>query len=227
MEQVSFKKFKLLKFIQLALAIVFFLTYFLLLFLTPSLRASIYSNKNLFILCGLLWIFMIYSFLMLLFDFRRIELSIACEHELNRKAYLDSLTGIPNRYSCDLIFDTYKDATNIGEIGCVLLSISNLSEINEKQGHDRGNQILQDFSALLEKVADCYGFVGRNGGNEFIVVLENCTESYVTTFINDVEEEIKSNTLPITIASAYVLNHYEQLDHFMDLISLVYKKLLK
>ena len=227
MEQDSFKRFKVLKYIQLTFAVIFFIAYFLLLFLTPSLRANIFTNKNLFMLCAFLWIFMLYTFLMLLFDFRRIELSIACEHDLNRKAYLDTLTGIPNRYSCDLIFDTYKNATDISEIGCVLISISNLGEINEKQGHDTGDQILQDFSALLERVADCYGFVGRNGGNEFIVVLENCTEGYIAQFLHAVEEEIKVCKMSITITSAYVLNHYEKLEHFMDLISLVYKKLLK
>ena len=227
MEQNSFKRFKILKYIQLAFAVLFFAVYFLLLFLTPSLRTNIFTNKSLLMICALLWIFMLYTFLMLLFDFRRIELSIASEHDLNRKAYLDTLTGIPNRYSCDLIFDTYKNATNISEIGCVLISISNLVEINETQGHDAGDQLLHDFSALLEKVADCYGFVGRNGGNEFIVVLENCTEGYVAQFLSAVEEEIKSCAMPVTIASAYVLNHYEQLEHFMDLVSLVYKKLLK
>ena len=227
MEQNSFKRLKILKYIQLAFAVLFFAVYFLLLFLTPSLRTNIFTNKSLLMICALLWIFMLYTFLMLLFDFRRIELSIASEHDLNRKAYLDTLTGIPNRYSCDLIFDTYKNATNISEIGCVLISISNLVEINETQGHDAGDQLLHDFSALLEKVADCYGFVGRNGGNEFIVVLENCTEGYVAQFLSAVEEEIKSCAMPVTIASAYVLNHYEQLEHFMDLVSLVYKKLLK
>ncbi len=227
MEQNSFKRFKILKIIQLAVAIVFLVAYFLLLLLTPSLRSNIYTNMSLLLLCVLLWIFMIYSFFMLLFDFRRLEISIASEHALNRKAYLDSLTGIPNRYSCDLIFDTYKDATDIDEIGCVLISISNLVEINEKQGHDAGDQALQDFSSLLEQVADSYGFVGRNGGNEFIVVLENCTEGYVTQFIKAVEEEIESRKMAISIASAYVLNHYEHLQHFTDLISLVYKKLLK
>ena len=39
MEQNSFKRFKILKIIQLAVAIVFLVAYFLLLLLTPSLRS--------------------------------------------------------------------------------------------------------------------------------------------------------------------------------------------
>lgn len=225
MEQDTFKKFKIFKTIQLAVAIIFFFVFFLLL-LNPLLRNNIYSNKELFLLCGLLWLFMIYSFITIFFDLKKLRESIVSEHTLNRKAYLDHLTGIPNRYSCDLIFDTYKNATDIEEIGCALFSISNLLDINEKNGREAGDQALQDFSALLGTVADSYGFVGRNGGNEFIAVLENCTEGYMTAFIKAVEDEIKKQGLAFSVTSAYVLNHYEKLSHFTDLISLVYKKIV-
>lgn len=225
MEMDTFKKFKIFKTIQLIVAIILFFV-FLILLLNPLLRNSIYTNKELFLLCGLLWLFMIYSFITIFFDLKKLRESIVSEHTLNRKAYLDSLTGIPNRYSCDLIFDTYKHATDIGEIGCALFCISNLSDINEKKGREAGDQVLQDFSALLGSVADSYGFVGRNGGNEFIAVLENCSEGCMTTFIHAVEDEIKKQGLPFSITSAYVLNHYEKLAHFTDLISLVYKKIV-
>ncbi len=227
MEQDSFKRFKIFKMIQLGISIIFFIIYFLLLFFTPSFRANIYSNKMLFILCALLWLFMIYSFTTLIFDFHRLRETIASERALNRKAYLDRLTGIPNRYSCDLIFDTYKDASHIEEIGCLLISISNLATINKQQGHEAGDKILQDFSALLERVADSYGFVGRNGGNEFIVVLENCSDEKIKNLLLDIEKEIALCNMPVTIASAYVLNHNEHITRFTDLIALVYKKLAK
>ncbi len=224
-EQDTYKRFRTFKTIQLTTAIIFFIVYFLLLFLNPSLRDNIYTNKELFLLCGLLWLFMIYSFVTIFFDLKKLRESIVSEHTLNRKAYLDTLTGIPNRYSCDLIFDTYKDATDIDEIGCALFSISNLSDINEKEGREAGDQALQDFSALLGSVADSYGFVGRNGGNEFIAVLENCTDGYMTQFIKAVEDEIKARGYTYSVTSAYVLNHYEKLQHFNELISLVYRKI--
>ncbi len=225
MQQDNFKRFKIHKIIQMVISIIFFIVYFLLLYFSRSLRDNMYTNMHLLSLCALLWLFMIYSFLCLMFDFKKLQTSIAEQHSLSRKAYLDDLTGIPNRYSCDLIFDTYRDAKDISEIGCVLMCISNLEEINETQGHEAGDKALQDFSVLLEKVADCYGFVGRNGGNEFIAVLENCSEDYVNRFLGDVKKAIHECEMSISIDSVYVLNHNEKVSRFMDLITLVYAKL--
>ncbi len=227
MEQDTLKHLKIHKIIQLCISVTFLLVYFLLLLLSPSLKSNIYSNKALFLLCALLWIFMIYSFVSLFIDFHNLKNRIACEHALNRKAHLDRLTGIPNRYSCDLIFDTYKNADNIEDIGCLLITISNLSSINETQGYDSGDKMLQIFSALLEEIVKPYGFVGRNGGNEFIIVIENCTESAISQLLGSIEGRIKKEDLPITIDSAYALNHNEHFTRFTDIIAFVYRKLFR
>ena len=226
MEQNTYKHFKIQKIVQLSLAILFFIAYFLLLFLSPDLRKNVYTNKNLWLLCALLWLFMVYSFITLWFDLKKLRASIAGEQALIRKAYLDRLTGIPNRYSFDVLIDTYKNSKNIEEVGCLLIKIKNLDRINEEKGHNFGDEMIQKFSSLLEDVTASRGFVGRNGGNEFIIVMEYCTENQVQALLHDIQNDIDSKKLPIEIVYSYVLNRNEKLQHFSDVISLVYRKLL-
>ena len=53
--------------------------------------------------------------------------------DANQIAYLDKLTGIPNRYSCDLIFQNMDTPDKVKHVGCFLLSIKNLIEIHVPQ----------------------------------------------------------------------------------------------
>ena len=130
-----------------------------------------YTNSNLLTICVFLWAFMVFCFLTTVLDLRQLEKSITDTHSLQKVAYLDSLTGIPNRQSCDIVFEQYENDKDISDLGCALVSISNLALINETLGRERGNALLQQFASVFEKVGDRYGFVGRNGGNEFLIVI--------------------------------------------------------
>ena len=79
---------------------------------------------------------------------------------LKHAAYVDELTGMPNRLSCDLVFQMYGgESAKIDHVACALITISNLSATNIALGRDAGDQILIDFCNILEEVGDDYGFV--------------------------------------------------------------------
>lgn len=224
-----FQNYKLFKVIQLALLVIFSIVFFLYLYMDEQLRSSVYTNKSLLTICVFLWAFMIYSFVSIIWDFHQLQKNIIDNHALNRTAYLDNLTGIPNRNSCDLIFDKYEAAKDISEIGCALISISNLHEINKKYGRDAGNRYLQDFSNIFEKLGDGYGFVGRNSGNEFLAVLEDCREEKMNNFIEHLKESLnKYNTehpeADIALSVSTALNYELDVENFSELISLLYKE---
>ena len=119
---------------------------------------------------------------------------------------------------------------DLSTMGCALITISNLQKINEEGGREKGDIALQNFSDLLEKVGDSYGFVGRNGGNEFITVLDNCDTSKAEKFISALEDTITQyNNKPdtpvkIEINYAYALNAEIGAESFSDLITYTYKK---
>lgn len=224
MDSNDLKVFKIVKTSQLIFLCFIGILSFLMLVFHPALQYSVFHNTNLFILCSFIWILLIGSFFFLLFDYARVENIVSASHELSRATYLDNLTGIPNRYSCDLIFESYKTAESIADIGCCVLTITNLLEINQLKSHQEGDAIIQHFSSIFESVGDRYGFVGRNGGNEFLIVINHCTDELMQEFLNQLNHELNTyNELHLTrleISYAYALNQVEHVTRFADLVAI-------
>ena len=164
-------------------------------------------------------------------DFRQLEKNISDSDDLNRLAYLDSLTGIPNRISCDIIFKKYEDASaeTISNLACALISITNLSLINEALGRSRGNYLIQDFASIFETVGKNYGFVGRNGGNEFLIVIEECDKEKMASFNSSLADAVKayndsSNHMPVTYRTYTAFNSELNKATFPEIITQLYKE---
>jgi len=192
MKQDYFKGFKIFKIIQLTILVLFAITFFLLIYLDSSLRNYLYSNKNILTICVFLWAFMIYSVVCIILDFYQLEGHIAHDNVLNKAVYTDSLTGIPNRFGCDKIFEKYSGDEDISAIGCALVRITNLNDVNHNKGRFAGNLILINFSRIIERVGSHYGFVGRNNGNGFLVVIDSCNKDKIEKFEAELNNEINS-----------------------------------
>ncbi len=215
------------KFIQLALLVIFAVFFFLYIFLDDNLRVSVFSNKVLLTICVFLWAFMLYSVACIIMDFRLLEGHIVHDHVLKRAIYVDTLTGIPNRFSCDQIFEKYEDAADISTLGCALIVIDNLEQINQDHGRSSGNIALKDFSSVVERISAHYGFVGRNNGNEFLVVIENCNTAKMERFETELQKEIDqynktSAGYEIRIRIARLLNDSQGFKDFRELVARLY-----
>lgn len=222
-----FKSYKMFKFIQLALLVIFAVFFFLYIFLDDNLRVSVFSNKVLLTICVFLWAFMLYSVACIIMDFRLLEGHIVHDHVLKRAIYVDTLTGIPNRFSCDQIFEKYEDAADISTLGCALIVIDNLEQINQAHGRSSGNIALKDFSSVVERISAHYGFVGRNNGNEFLVVIENCNTAKMERFETELQKEIDqynktSAGYEIRIRIARLLNDSQGFKDFRELVARLY-----
>ncbi len=150
--------------------------------------------------------------------------------KLNALAFIDHLTGLPNRHSCDLLIKSFSSPQRLKYAGFILMQISNLSSINKEDGHTGGNWLISEFSNILEDVSDNYGYVGRNGGNEFIMLMENCDKERADRFLEKLRERIHGYNemnvgAMIEVTYSKVLNCDEQRDQISDLISLGYKKI--
>ena len=215
------------KFIQLALLVIFAVFFFLYIFLDDNLRVSVFSNKVLLTICVFIWAFMLYSVACIIMDFRLLEGHIVHDHVLKRAIYVDTLTGIPNRFSCDQIFEKYEDAADISTLGCALIVIDNLEQINQDHGRSSGNIALKDFSSVVERISAHYGFVGRNNGNEFLVVIENCNTAKMERFETELQKEIDqynktSAGYEIRIRIARLLNDSQGFKDFRELVARLY-----
>lgn len=219
------------KIIQLVIYAVLEIVFFIILITNKELRSSIFTNSTLSTLCCITWILCILFFSSLLYDVYKLRSFFATNQELQQLAYLDNKTGIPNRTSLDIIFNSYGTEEALRDVGCCLFTIENLNSINETTGREAGDKIIQSFCTILEETGEKYGFVGRNGGNEFIMVINNCSDELIERFYNTLDNRLKlyneeHSKTPLIVKRAYTLNSREQHVSFSRLLTATYNKLI-
>ncbi|MDD5320290.1 MAG: sensor domain-containing diguanylate cyclase [Methylococcales bacterium] len=104
-----------------------------------------------------------------------ITLSKAAVNEIERLAYYDFLTGLPNR---QLLWDRLKlglaSSHRNGRKGALLfIDMDNFKTLNDTFGHDMGDLLLQQVAQRLEFCIREGDTVARLGGEEFVVMLED------------------------------------------------------
>jgi diguanylate cyclase (GGDEF)-like protein/PAS domain S-box-containing protein len=92
--------------------------------------------------------------------------------ELQELAFLDPLTGVGNRRFCDHVLEQrLAEFRRHGwPFGVLFLDIDRFKEVNDAHGHDLGDAVLKTVGRSLTYAVRESDFVGRWGGEEFLVV---------------------------------------------------------
>ena len=100
------------------------------------------------------------------------------EGEIQYLATHDSLTGLPNRLMFSQILNhAIQTAKRYQRQFAVLfIDLDRFKIINDTMGHDAGDQLLQEIAARLKKILRTVDVVGRLGGDEFIILIEEVKE---------------------------------------------------
>ncbi len=85
-------------------------------------------------------------------------------------AFMDRLTGLPNRASCDRELEQIAKKGS-GEVVLFMFDMNNLKRANDALGHTEGDQLIAAFGAMLKTAFEERGFVGRYGGDEFVGIV--------------------------------------------------------
>ncbi|MGM0896411.1 MAG: bifunctional diguanylate cyclase/phosphodiesterase [Bacillota bacterium] len=102
----------------------------------------------------------------------------AIEQKINRLAFTDQLTGLPNRH---WFYQNIRDVLARTEehkqkIAVLLVDFDDFKNVNDLLGHFGGDQFLK---VVANRIHSCLGpldAISRFGGDEFIIVSENTTE---------------------------------------------------
>jgi diguanylate cyclase (GGDEF)-like protein/PAS domain S-box-containing protein len=96
------------------------------------------------------------------------------EAEIQRLAYYDTLTQLPNRrLLADRLRQSIAAGARAGAHGAVLfVDIDDFKRVNDTRGHALGDQVLIEAAARLKGCVRAEDTVARIGGDEFVVVLE-------------------------------------------------------
>ncbi|SFO88093.1 PAS domain S-box-containing protein/diguanylate cyclase (GGDEF) domain-containing protein [Geodermatophilus dictyosporus] len=97
----------------------------------------------------------------------------AGQRELERLAYTDSLTGLPNRARFMAALEGALDRAARGRRACVLLvDLDGFKSVNDVAGHDAGDRLLREVADALRAEARSEDLVARLGGDEFALLLD-------------------------------------------------------
>ncbi len=134
--------------------------------------------------------------------------------ELKRKAYTD-VTGIRNKHACLEEMTILDCNDNTLNIGFAMFDMNNLKKVNDFYGHEKGDELIQSFASLLKQASEKKFFLGRFGGDEFIVIIRSCTNEIMEDYINRVRQLAdlynRGRSVPLSFASGYAIstrNHY-------------------
>jgi diguanylate cyclase (GGDEF)-like protein/PAS domain S-box-containing protein len=100
------------------------------------------------------------------------------EEEVEHLAFYDPLTSLPNRrLMLDRLNQIMLATTRTGHAGALLfIDIDNFKTLNDTLGHDAGDLLLQQMAQRLAASVRAGDTVSRQGGDEFVVILDKLSE---------------------------------------------------
>jgi two-component system, cell cycle response regulator len=156
---------------------------------------------------------------------------VEAREDLRFKATHDPLTGLFNRgVILDLLAREIDRMHREGRSAVVLLvDVDNFKNINDTRGHVAGDAVLKEVARRILGSVRSYDYVGRYGGEEFLVVLNNCEESLALSRAEHIRQAIASapvhtawGSIPVTISAGVLatkdwgLRPLEEIIHKVD-----------
>nr|WP_320192415.1 diguanylate cyclase [uncultured Desulfobacter sp.] len=105
------------------------------------------------------------------------ERIIRLEEKVLELARNDSLTGTLNRraFMEKLDEELERAARNKIPLSLLMTDIDHFKQVNDQYGHIAGDRVLKQFVSQMAQTVRPYDFIGRYGGEEFILCLPDCS----------------------------------------------------
>lgn len=128
---------------------------------------------------------------------------------LEQRAYTDAHTGLPNKDACEELLNNKEKVAE--HTACLMFDLNNLKIINDTKGHSKGDQLIFNFAHLLRRVIPQEAFVGRYGGDEFMVVIYNTSKTEIEDILKQLSMEKdrlnrSDNQMPIDYACGWAIS---------------------
>lgn len=92
----------------------------------------------------------------------------------------DNLTGVMNKSTCENEIRDYLSRQNNNQrCSLFIIDIDNYKLVNDRLGHQMGDDVLCKMGQVLIHSFDTTDIIGRIGGDEFIVMIDNVTDKNI------------------------------------------------
>ena len=146
---------------------------------------------------------------LLAFLFFVLALGSLALRELNQRARLDMQTGLCNKASCEEQLTGTPGSSD--PTGVMMFDLNHLKRINDTLGHDAGDELIVSFARILRKGLPAGTFIGRYGGDEFIVILRPSSHRQLDAAMNSLLSiterfNARASRISVSFACGYVLS---------------------
>ena len=147
-------------------------------------RFSEYIDKYINFTLGIYKIFGL-----VLTNIKNYEKLLSSQEDLKYKSYHDSLTNLYNRTYFNEVADArrFKDCDNLGIFS---FDIDNLKYLNDNHGHLEGDRLIISAAKVLDSSFRESDLVFRIGGDEFIGIIDDCSNELAKSLVKRIKEEI-------------------------------------
>ncbi len=118
--------------------------------------------------------------------------------ELQKIAFVDPLTAVgTRRYGEDMLRSRLEESRRYGwTFGIMCVDLDSLKEINDRHGHDAGDEALVLVARTLVANVRSFDFVARWGGDEFLVIVTNLSPENLYALAEKLRSLVAASNLP-------------------------------
>lgn len=124
------------------------------------------------------------------------HITLKRQHDLLKTmAVRDQLTGLYNRhYLVDIMAGKVSEAKRHEQSLCVIMvDIDHFKDVNDSFGHLEGDKVLQKIAQILQDEARREDVVARFGGEEMVIILNNCSLTEASLKAEKLRKKIESS----------------------------------
>jgi len=127
--------------------------------------------------------------------------------QLDVMANRDPLTGIGNRRALRREIATRVEAARLGNepAGLAVIDLDHFKDINDRHGHDAGDQVLIDLVAIVNETMRASDSFYRYGGEEFVLVMPGTSQEGMAAALDKLQTAIREQLCaldgqPVTVS---------------------------
>jgi two-component system, cell cycle response regulator len=122
---------------------------------------------------------------------------VQAREEMRERATRDSLTGLWNRAS--ILSLAHSEVSGFvrerSGFSLILCDVDHFKPINDAYGHLTGDHVLKEIATRLASAVRAYDAVGRYGGEEFLILLNDCDQSALQSRADVIRSTVSSRAI--------------------------------
>jgi two-component system cell cycle response regulator len=141
---------------------------------------------------------------------------VEAREEMRFKAMHDALTSLWNRGMILELLGRELSRSRREHVSTAILlcDLDHFKDVNDTFGHLAGDEVLRETARRLLSSVRSYDFVGRYGGEEFLVVLNNCDPAFGFVRAEQIRKTIaqcpvqtSNGVVPVSMSLGVLLSH--------------------